>query len=49
MPRFEKCPKCLGKDIENNKVGWFCYDCDWEEELNQDEKDCLEEEKGSGE
>ncbi len=42
-PRFKKCPKCGGPDIEIlGESYWTCWDCDWEEELNQEEKDNYE-------
>ena len=38
MPRFEKCPKCFGTDVEILGEKWICWDCDWEEPLNEQEK-----------
>jgi predicted nucleic-acid-binding Zn-ribbon protein len=49
MARFTKCPKCGSKDIEISEIfaevddtsdaGWGCWDCNWLEKLNQEEKD----------
>jgi len=49
MPRFTKCPKCFSPDIEiselfsaltdkDEQAAWGCWDCDWVEPLNQEEK-----------
>ena len=46
MSRFNECPKCSSRDIEMLETYWMCYDCPWEEELNQEEKDSLEEKDG---
>ena len=53
MPRFTKCPKCFGTDVEIHELfgaliegeegaAWGCWDCDWSEKLNQEEKDARE-------
>ncbi len=38
--RFQECPKCGGKDIDRDRTLWiwFCYDCGWEEPINEEEK-----------
>lgn len=41
-PRFEECPLCKSKDLDKTEDIWFCYDCDWEVELTQEEKDARE-------
>ena len=39
MPRLSKCPKCSGTDIEIIENNWICWDCDWEEVINEDDRE----------
>jgi ribosomal protein L37AE/L43A len=39
MPRYEKCPTCGSKDVEILSDRWICWDCTWEDALNQEEED----------
>lgn len=51
--RFTKCPKCESPDVEihemfgaltekGDEAAWGCWDCDWIEALNGEEKDARE-------